>query len=628
MSDMLRITGMVSGMDTDATVKKLIQGEQLKVDKAKQEKQYLEWQREDYREVANLIRGFQDEFFDVLKPESNIRSTKMFGIFSSTATISGTATSAVTIKTSSKSMKGIFTIDSVARLATRDKYQSGSEVLGNITTGNLGTISDINDKVEANNKLSFTFDGVTKVIELDKTDYADRAALASDLSTKLQEAFSNVDIKAEVSGNTLEFKIYKNGTSTEEPGHVLTINGDNSDLLTKLSLKSGQSNSVNTNKSLEDVFGKTADSTMTINGVEFKFSKETSVADMMSQINTSAAGVTMSYDSFTDKFTLESTKYGSDSTISITDTSNLLQDMKLQGASSTHTSPVNAEFVVNGVATTRSSNTFTFNGTNVTLNEIPTGPVKIDVKSDTTSTKEKIMKFIDSYNTMISKINDMKSTRKNRDYKPLTDAQKKELSDDDKKAWEKEARKGTLHGDRRLDNILTSLRSAMYEKIDGLSINMYDLGITTTKNYKDRGKLVVDEKKLDKALEERPNEVIELFTKQSSTAYTSYKDRATRNSENGIGYRLYDIIQDSIRLTRDDDGNKGYLIDKAGLSTGTDTTSDFAEKIKDMDKTIEVLLKRLASQEKKYYQQFAAMEKAMSSLSSQSAFLKSQFGGK
>ncbi|MBN2794398.1 MAG: flagellar filament capping protein FliD [Clostridia bacterium] len=646
MSDMLRITGLVSGMDTETTVKKLIEVEQMKVDKAEQEKQYLVWQQEDYREVANVLRGFQDEYFDILKPATNMRSASAFSLFAGETTIGGVSSSAVSIKTTASSIVGSFSIDSVTQLATKDKYASASEVLGDITTGNMGdeatAIAAIKAQLGVDSTLSFTLDGVTKTISFDPTEYDDPGEMdtfeqyASLLSTKLQEAFSNVDITAEVTGDVMSFRIYEDGydplvdlgppSDYYETGHTLTLANDNADLLSIMKLSEGQSNTVNVSKSLSDVFGVSTTSSMSINGVSFSFSPDTTVSEVMSQINSSSAGVSISYDTFSDKFMMESTSVGTDGTIAITDTTGLLSAFKLQGDVD-HTAAQNAEFVVNGVSTTRSSNTFTLNGTEITLNAIPTAAVDINVSTDTTDVKDLIVKFVDAYNEMLTKINDMVTESRNYDYDPLTDTQKESMSDDDIEKWQAEARKGTLRNDTSLSSLTSSLREAMYESVEGLGISLYEIGIQSSSNYKEGGKLIIDETKLDAALEERPNEIIALFTQESDITYTSYSDRSTRYSENGLSARIYDILQDNIRLTRDDNGNKGYLIDKAGLDTGIDTTSDMAKKIAAMDSKIDDLLEMLADQEDKYYTQFAAMESAMSQFQSQSSWLTSQFGG-
>ncbi|MBI9014623.1 MAG: flagellar filament capping protein FliD [Clostridiales bacterium] len=623
MSDMLRITGMVSGMDTDTTVKKLIQAEQNKVDAAKQDKQYLEWQKEDYREIANVLRGFQDEYFDYLNPENNIRSTSTFNMFSGTATVAGVASSAVSISTSASAVTGSFTINEVTKLATKDSFTSSSEVLGKITS-EIGDIDLINAQLVKDNTMSFTFDGITKEITIEKKD-GTYAELASDLTANLQEVFTNVDIVVTGAGDQLEFNVYEKGTTDPEIGHSLTVNGTNSDLLNLVGLKSGQSDTVDVTKTLAEVFGKSEDSALTINGKVFSFNEDTKISAVINEINSSNAGVTLSYDKFSDSFKLESNTAGTDNTITINDdTGGLIADFKLVHDAD---SAENAEFIVNGVTTTRSSNTFEVNGVSVTLNEITDSAVTVNITSDTTEVKDLIVKFVDGYNKMISTINEKVSERRDNDYKPLTEAQKKDMSDDQIESWEKQARKGTLGGDRSLERLTQSLRNSLYESIDGLGISLYDIGITTSNNYKEGGKLIIDEDKLDTALKDRPNEVIELFTKQSEISYASYTDRGTRNSENGIASRMYDILQDNIRLTRDTSNNKGYLIDKAGLDSGVDTTSELAKKLTEMDEKIDSLLELLGNQEEKYYQQFARMESAMASLSAQGDWLTSQFGG-
>lgn len=623
MSDALRITGLISGIDTDSTVKKLIEIEQIKVDKAEQEKQYLEWQKEDYREMANVLRGFQDEYFDVLKPATNMAGTGAFNLFAASAS----STSAVTLKTSSNSVIGNFSIDSVAQLATKDSYVSGSEVLGDITGTDMGTIADINTQLATNNQMTFTLDGVNKTITLNAAGYADHAALAADMTTKLQEVFTNVDIQVDSNGTDpyqLEFNVYQDGTTTDETGHALVVNGTNEDLLGLVGLTEGQSNAVNASNSLAEVFGRSGTSSLTINGNGFSFAEDATISEVMATINTSDAGVNIQFDPFSDKFTFESTTVGSDSAIEITDTSGLLADFKLQGGSESYTAAANAEFVVNGISTTRSSNTFEINGTTVTLNEIPTEAVTVDVTADTSDTKDLIVKFVDAYNEMISTINTKVGETRDYDYDPLTDDQKEAMTEDEIETWESYARLGTLRNDTLLSGITQSLREAMYESIDGLGISLYDIGIQTSSNYQDAGKLVIDEDKLDTALSERPNEVIELFTKESDTTYNSYTNRGTRNSENGLAQRINDIIKDNIRITRDDNGSKGYLIDKAGFETGTDTTSFMAKKIIEMDDTIDDLLDLLADKEETYYAEFAAMESAMSAYQSQSSWLASQ----
>jgi len=638
---MLRITGLVSGMDTDTTVKKLIEIEQIKVDKAEQEKQYLQWQKEDYREMANTLRGFQDTYFDVLNTKTYMMSENTFNMFAGSASIGGVATSAISIRTSATSIAGNISIDSISQLATKEKVESGSEVMGNIISSDISAFDGTSSAAYAANKqLSFTLDGVTKTITLDDnlTTHTD---IAENISEKLQDAFESVDVFVNSDSGKLDFRIYKNDTTdlnavlpdtpetggVSEAGHTFTVGSTNSDLLTELGLETGQSTSVDVSKSIEEVFDINTTSSITINGTAFSFDSTASINDVINEINASDVGVTMSYDLFNDKFEIEANVEGTNYGVDITGDSGLFTKMKLAGGDESKTDATNSVFTVNGVETSRADNTFEINGTEITLQSTSAEAIDIAVSSDTTDVKDMIIKFVGAYNEMIGSINDKLSERPNYDYKPLSDEQKKAMTDDDIEAWEVQARKGTLRSDPVLDKLTSSLRRAFYESTEGLGISLHEIGIQSSVNYLEQGKLVIDEEKLEAALNERPNEVIQLFTQSSDTSYTDFSNKSTRYNESGISDRISDILKDHIRITRDDNDRKGYLIEKAGLETGVDATSDMAKKIQAMDDKIADLLEMLGEKEDNYYQEFARMESMMSSYSSQSEWLASQFGG-
>jgi len=61
----IRLTGISSGLDTDAIIEQLMSVERAKVDKIKQEKQILEWKRDIYRDIINKLRSITDEYFNV-----------------------------------------------------------------------------------------------------------------------------------------------------------------------------------------------------------------------------------------------------------------------------------------------------------------------------------------------------------------------------------------------------------------------------------------------------------------------------------------------------------------------------------------------------------------------------------
>ena len=144
---------------------------------------------------------------------------------------------------------------------------------------------------------------------------------------------------------------------------------------------------------------------------------------------------------------------------------------------------------------------------------------------------------MDSYNGLIANISDKTSEKKNNDYPPLTDAQKKALSDDEIKKWETLAKKGTLRRDSTLSSLLTKMRTSIYTSVSNTSFgSLSKIGISTTSNYLEGGKLEIDEEKLRAAIAEDPNGIYNLFMADGEKTVDG--KTTTSFSENGIARRL------------------------------------------------------------------------------------------
>ncbi len=617
MSDILRITGMVSGIDTDATVKKLIQIERTKVDRVKQDKQLLEWKQAQYREMSALLKTFQDDYFNVLKPQNNLLSTSSFNVFTASA-----SSSAVSAKTSGSSHKGEIQFASISQLATKDHYTSDAPVVGKIEgSAAMAAPVDLLTRVNGgDNTLTFSLDGVSKTITLDPSaydNYATHADVVQNINDQLAAAFPSVAVTASENGGVLSFDV-------AEAGHKLKLSSAHPDLLADLKLTSGQSNVVNLKHSLADAFGLSGDINLTINGVsDFGITADDSVEKAIEKINNSSAGVTLSYDEMSDSFRLEADLEGAVNAISLTDSSGLLSAFKLND----HVAAQDAQFVLNTdggqIATSRSSNSFTIDGTNITLKETSATPVTVTIDANGASVKDNIVKFVDAYNKILDKINTKTTEKRYRDFRPLTDEQKKELEDEDEKKWQEKAQSGLLRGDKNLLDIADKMRRALYEKVEGVGISLKDIGITTSSDYRKGGRLSIDENKLDQALQNRPNDVIALFSQKSDKDYLDGANAKERYSESGLAQRLNDILNDNIRITK----GGGSLIRKAGQKGVIDTKSDLYKQIKVTDKKIDKLLEMLSKKEEKYYMQFARMESMLQKYNAQSGWLMQQFGG-
>lgn len=382
-----------------------------------------------------------------------------------------------------------------------------------------------------------------------------------------------------------------------------------------------------------------------INDVVFNYDfnngdKDKSIEQIFRDIKTKT-GVDIIYNEGAKNFTLSSSNTGVSSSVYIEDLDStsflktILGNDIFDGSATSKTfTGKDAQFTLTdptGTTSTyaKSQNNFTIDGINYTLNAKTTGETKFNLSTNPDDAVKKIMDFVGKYNEMIDKINAKISEKKQYSYLPLTDEQKKDMSEDDIKKWEEKAKSGLLKGDSELSNMLNSMRAAFFSPVKGVNLNLKEIGLDTSRDYNQKGKIVVDQEKLKQALKNRGDEVSEFFGKQSEThsTYRSSLDseqRRIRSEEEGVFQRINDILKDYTRTT---DG-KGLLLKKAGIKGDlTETDNTLSEYIKAKDKLIKDLENKLFDKENRYYAQFAQLEKIMNKMNSQSAWLAQQLGG-
>jgi flagellar capping protein FliD len=257
-------------------------------------------------------------------------------------------------------------------------------------------------------------------------------------------------------------------------------------------------------------------------------------------------------------------------------------------------------------------NTFTINGVTLTLQEetVKNGvdnPVIIKNQTDPDKALESIKGFIDDYNNLIKSLNSTIRETKYKDFKPLTDEQKKEMTESEIITWTEKSKSGLLKNNDIIKSVLSDMRSIISEKLGPLNA----MGITTGL-YSENGKLVIqDESKLRTALSSNPQAVIDLFQGPDSAP------------NDGIFDKLSDKVTAAIQRISDRSGTNRFT---------TDVTSTFSEEntmgrqMKQYNSRIALMQRNLASTEDRYYKQFAAMEKAMSNMQAQSSSLLAKLG--
>lgn len=241
--------------------------------------------------------------------------------------------------------------------------------------------------------------------------------------------------------------------------------------------------------------------------------------------------------------------------------------------------------------------------------------VKLSGSNDASETADKIIKFIDEYNNLILKMTKFTNDKHDRSYNPLTDDQKKDMSENEVKLWNEKVQTGLLHRDTMLTSILTQMKSALNTQVSGCSLSLENIGISPVKDYGSKnGTYTVDEETLVAALEENPEEVMKLFNNVSDST-----NDVKKNNESGIMQRLKSVLNDNFKSS-----TKSALIQKVGIE-GSDSNADITKELSKYTTSITKMQKELATKEQKLYSKYSKLETAMNKYNTQLSQLQSAF---
>jgi len=237
-----------------------------------------------------------------------------------------------------------------------------------------------------------------------------------------------------------------------------------------------------------------------------------------------------------------------------------------------------AVFSLNGLTVRRSSNTISDVVNGLTFSLVAEGDrdgtveatdaaAKITIAADASNIKTSITAVVDSFNAVNKIVNEQFSLNPNTN------------------------RQGSTSGDASLRGVIARLRAEL-SRSGGLGAGykyLSDVGISFQKD----GSLILDEAKLNAALESDPTAVSRLFLA----------------TEGGIGKRLPDAVDDFISQV---DG--ALVFRQKGI----------AQSIKNIDAKVLREEERIAAMQERLTRQFSALEEIVSQLKSQGDFLSQQ----
>lgn len=671
----MRMTGLISGLDTETLITQMISGHKTKVENAQKEQTKLKWKKEAWASLNTKLYSFYTGALSNFKSVGTYKAKK----------VESTDESKIKVSSSNSAVNGVHTV-SVKQLAS-SAYLTGASLLGKAynTTSYVAAenadvkLSDLKDSKGYDLALdgkSFEIsykttdaDGqettVTKTITAQAGADGTLQSVIDNMNQSLKDEGINMTVNYNASKGALEFV---NNTAQEvkdtdgnvtgyEGGIDYTLKTADDDAAKALGISedgvtvSRQTSDIGDNiltmnsafhvKTVSDTAAAVTGSTkltdmgiasgttytMTVGSgsdaktYTYTIDQTTTLKSLAAQF--SKMGITASYDEKQGRFFVNSAESGAAYDFTLTaDDADAVAKLGLDAASATKIDASDAIIVYNGATFQQSSNNFSLNGLNFTINDVTVtkddqgnvikdNPIRMTVSTDTDTIYKAVKDFVKEYNALIKEMSTLYNAESARDYNPLTSDEKENMSDTEVEEWEKKIKDSLLRRDDTISSLLSSMRTTLnksveYTGTDG-STKRYSLasfGINTGK-WNEYGQLHINgdsedseykdyDDKLRTAIENDPDALIQTLSGLGSELYTNFQ-KAMKSSDLSSALTFYNDKQ----------------MDK---------------EISSYDDKIKKLQQKMNDAEDRYYKQFAAMESALAELQSNQSSLSSLFG--
>lgn len=550
----IRLSGMVSGLDTDAIVKELVSAYSKKTESYEKDKTKLEWKQEIWKDLNTKIYDLYSRTLGTLRFSSAYNKKKTSISDESKATITASANAA----------KGTQSME-IHKVATSG-YLTGSSLdiygLNDLSTKTNLRELGIVDETSINIQVG---DGDIKTITMSGD------STIGDLVKQFNEAGINANFDEE----NKRFFLMSTNTGKEND---FKLSGD-SDAMKKLGIlaegcaygigdvwKKDGYNITNSTK-LSDLhwngdttkgFPKTiAFDNMVPFRVEDGSTK--TVADFVDYLN-KVDGVEASFDEKNQRFVIKGADklsagkvydslnpdVGDPSTTSkpLLDVLGFVSVHGFGEGNAVKIDGADAQIKLNGAIFESNTNNFNINGLSINVKETTAkadgsgyNEIKIVTDTDVDGIYNTIKDFLKEYNELINEMDSLYNADRAKDYQPLTDEEKEAMSEKEVEKWEEKIKKSLLRRDTTLSSISSTMKTAMLQSftINGEKYSLSTFGILTgnyftTKNNEknafhidgdpDDSTVSSNEEKLKKAIAANPETVADFFSQLTSHLYS------------------------------------------------------------------------------------------------------------
>lgn len=493
-----RITGLNSGMDTEALVTSLVNSYQKKVDTLQGNQKRHAWKQDAWKELNKKTVAFYN---------GKINNMTMTSDFMKKVTTS-TNSSAVTILTSDKAM------NATQKLSIK-KTASSAFATGKALKGKTE-----NDKVTGSTKLEDLNGGLSTNKYVVKETYME-------------------DVKDPVTGET----VYKRDPETNE-----VLLDENSQPIPE---------QVEATRDVE----KTGFSfTVKANGTEkeLTFGADATVNDVVNALKSLDLGgqkFNANFDENQGRIYMAAATTGAKGSFEFTGNTALIEALGFKAGDATVYKGEDAEILLNGQEYTSATGTFEINGLTITANEVAED-ITITTKQDSSGIYDMIKGMLKDYNELIKEMDTNYYSDPARKYQMLTDDEKEAMSDKEVEEWEKHIKEGLLSKDSTLYDVIQSLKGVMSKgyEVNGKTMYMSDFGIATgsylSTDQNERGMYHIDgdsddvvtasnEDKLKAMIASDPEAVSSFFTQIAKGLRSALFDKM-RTTEFSSSFTIYE----------------------------------------------------------------------------------------
>ena len=295
----------------------------------------------------------------------------------------------------------------------------------------------------------------------------------------------------------------------------------------------------------------------------------------------------------------------------------LMLDALNQAAASTGAKKSKAEDAVirlNGVEYTGSKNAFEINGLTLTLNSTTkeTGPITLTTQDDTDGIYDMIKSFIKEYSELINEMDKLYNAESSKGYEPLTSEEKETMSEKEIEEWETKIKDSILRRDDTLGNISSALKQMMLSsiRVNGKQMYLTNFGIESLSYF-----TAAENEKSALHIDGDPDDP------NTSGNADKLKSMIASDPQTVIDFfvefsrNMYADLTE--RMAKTEYSSAYTIYEDVKMKNEYDS---YTSKIKDLEK-------KLADYEDKWYNKFAQMETALAKLQSNASAVTSLLGG-